>query len=129
MAKRQIGDIFYSGDLPNALPDAYHSYWKITDGPRSGWISFADTYPVIKCSKYGKEYDRKTGFSVRAVDSIPDDKITRSTVGVKADTTGVEIGRLKRRLGFLEKRNTADQTEMAKIHATLDKWCGPSDPS
>ena len=72
--KRQVGDIFYSGDLRGADPNGVHSYWKIT---RPAIISFGHllSYPVIKCSQWGKEYKETNGFSVSAVDEIPDYRI------------------------------------------------------
>jgi hypothetical protein len=121
MAKRRIGDIFYSGDFPGTPQDASHSYWKITAAaPKPGWISTQDSYLVIKCSKYGKEYSTRNGFLVRQVDAIPEDKIINTALGVKADIQeGARIGQMKRRVVFLEKRIKDDHMELGLLLSKL----------
>lgn len=122
MAKRQIGDIFCSADLSGADPSAPRTYWKINGDPGSGWISTRDSYPVVRCSKFGKEYKSRTWILVSRVDQISDDRIINVDVGVKADIAeGAKIGQLKRRLSFLDRRINADQKELIDIVDQLEQ--------
>lgn len=115
MAKRSVGDVFYSGDLASN-PWGTPSYWKITGDPIPGWLSHLDAYPVVKCSKLGKEYKQSGGFAVRAVDLIPEEKIFKGAIGLKANiTNGNKIGALKRRHDFLVERIRRDSIELDNI--------------
>jgi hypothetical protein len=109
MAKREIGDIF---------PDrTNYGYWKITGEPRRSG-SYSASYPVIKCTKTGKEFKTTNGFNVTFVDSIPEDQIIKSDVGVKANITGgIEITKRKNRINFLTKKICAYERELKELYA------------
>ena len=93
MAKRSIGDVFQCDGV----------YWKITGAPRG--IGYGYSYPVIRCTKTGKEFRATNGFSVSFVDSLPEDQIIKSDVGIKANIdAGIEITKRKNRINFLNRK-------------------------
>lgn len=104
--KRKVGDVFQYGK----------SYWKITSVDRQGY------YPVIKCSKTGKEYRDTNGFAHQFVDKLDDSAFVNTDVGVKADIDkGVKITQTKLRIAFLEDRIHRDIIEAAKLKEKLAK--------
>ena len=122
MDKYTPGMWFYSGDLPHANPKETHSFWKIT-GP-SRQILGVRSYPVIRCSSWGKEFKKTNGFTVSSVDAIPELRMFRPTckndsLGSKAAIdNGIKAGIKKRRIAFLEKHIAEDEKELAD----LKKW-------
>lgn len=123
MDKYKPGMWFYSGDLPYANPKETHSFWKIT-GP-SRRVLGANSYPVIKCSKWGKEFKETNGFSSAAVDALSEHQVYRPIndnegLGNKAVIDdGIKSGIKKRRIAFLKKRISKDEKELADLLSWL----------
>jgi hypothetical protein len=106
MAKRSPGDVFRCDGI----------YWKITGAPRG--IGYGYSYPVIRCTKTGKEFKATNGFSVSFIDSLPEDQIFNCGVGVKADIDrSVEITKRKNRINFLTRKICAYERELKKLYA------------
>lgn len=100
-----IGTIIYSVDK---------RYWKITGEPREffGMVS----YPVISCTKNGKEFSQTDGFNKDFVDKLEwgKNKFPAKESG-KVSRDGVKIGAMKRRLQYLRDRVRSDSAEIEKI--------------
>ena len=113
-------------------------YWKIigekynTFGS-SSYYNERFSYPVIKCSKNGKEYSSRSGFSSNLIDAIIQEKFhddgyskfslvkTGTNIGVKAKTVGKEIGIKKRRITYLENRIQRDTNELLRLKEYISK--------
>lgn len=77
-------------------------YWKIT-GPAKKSVG-CYSYPVVKCSKLGKEYKTTNGFSVAYVTRLNAQGLLYSAdTQEKASTDGKASGIRKRRIDFLVK--------------------------
>lgn len=77
-------------------------HWKIT-GPAQMALGIL-SYPVIKCSKLGKEYQQCNGFAASYVLRLKEEgKLYEATKEGKASTAGIETGIRKRRIDFLVK--------------------------
>jgi len=106
-------------------------YWKVTAIRQYNETS---SYSVIKCSKTGKEYKRMIGYSCDIDKTLPNKPMTVSrdhqvdynivkrntAVGVKADIDhGLKVGKLKRRLGYLQARMESDKAEVYQVLGKL----------
>lgn len=97
-------------------------YWKVT-GPKRKSIG-GESYPVIKCSKHGKEFTQTNGFSCRYVDDLFNDgKTWAANSNTKVRTEGQALGAMKRRITHLESRIAADTAELAKLFEQLNQSC------
>ena len=77
-------------------------HWKITGPARMALGIFS--YPVIKCSKHGKEYKQANGFAASYVLRLKEEgQLYEATKEGKASTDGIETGIRKRRIDFLVK--------------------------
>ena len=89
-------------------------WWKI-NGPmvlRHG----AGSWPVISCSKTGKEFTRLNGFSDSFVKRKEEAGLLYYAVSnEKCSTAGKEIGIKKRRIQFLKTRIADDQAELDRL--------------
>jgi hypothetical protein len=111
--KMSIGDVFkkeYSGE-----------YWKVTGYNFPNRFNELGGYQVIKCSKTGKEFKEINGFSLAidnyiGIEGASYTIIQRATqVGIKADTNGIETGKLKRRAQYLQRKIESYQKELDTI--------------
>ena len=101
----EIGTIFKHGA---------DGYWKVT-GPKRKMFG-GESYPVIKCSKRGKEYRQRNGFDAKYVESIPKDQLFFAPTGTKADIDdGIESGVRLRRIQFLKYTIAAMQKELEEL--------------
>lgn len=98
----QIGSVFKSAS----------SYWKIIGGvTKSGMLG--ETYPVIKCSKTGKEFRELNRFGRSYVENRV---IIGIFLGEKADIDdGVESGIKKRRIQYLKKKIESFTKELKEL--------------
>jgi len=91
-------------------------YWKITGNP----YNKGDSYPVIKCSKKGKEFRETNGFSVSFVSSLKENKegcsdgwIIGSFSSEKAKIDeGIMSATRLRRIQYLQDKISAYQKEL-----------------
>jgi hypothetical protein len=102
-------------DLTGWVFEHEGKYWKITGAayPAFGFYS----YPVISCSKTGKEYKSRNGFSARFVMNYHRAGFTRKAESTeKANITeGNRTGAQKRRIAFLTDRIARDTAELAQL--------------
>jgi len=95
-------------------------YWKVTDEPRKSWINRDGySYPVVRCSKTGKEYKDKNGFCTSIDAKLNDPEcneyqyIGNFEPGKKANIdNGIKTGKIKRRISYLIGRITSDTKEL-----------------
>ncbi len=99
------------------------TYWKVV-GPIYNGFGNTNYYPVIKCSKLGKEYKYTNGFQTSFIDCLVKfgewngAKLisTGSTVGIKADiSAGIESAKLKNRINYLRAKINAYQGELDRL--------------
>lgn len=100
-------------------------YWKVEGEKRKSYGS-GFSYPVIKCTKYGKEFSGRNGFSDTHVDKlVAEGKTWKATDHTKVSKAGQQAGILKRKILHLEARIAADTAElnntMAELTALIDK--------
>lgn len=85
-------------------------YWKVT-GPKRGAF-----FPVIRCSKNGKEFTDINGFFDRYLETAPAALFIKNvSEQIKVSRDGVNSGRQKRRIAYLKNRIANDQKELAKL--------------
>jgi len=118
-----VGDVF-SRVEKNWNKITIH-YWKVT------FIYNPESFPhnsyhVIRCSKTGKEFRDRNGFSISYIDKAIQNPnsdiklITKSEVGTKANIdNGVDTARMKRRVTFLQARIQKDTKELEGLLTTL----------
>lgn len=100
-----IGTIFLSPDK---------RYWKITGEARNVFGRLS--YPVICCTKNGKEFSQRDGFNKDFVDKLEWGKYKfPAKDSGKVSRDGVKIGAVKRRLQYLRDRMKADSAEIEEI--------------
>ena len=90
-------------------------WWKI-NGPMQFRWGKDGTWPVISCSKTGKEFTRLNGFSdffVMRKDAAG--LLYYAVSNEKCSTAGKEIGIKKRRIQFLKTRIADDQAELDRL--------------
>ena len=124
------GDIF-SIDSYDYRGNKKRVYWKVTDIRQYKETS---SYQVVKCSKTGKEYKDRNGFST-TIDKIllnepiaisRDNRVDfnivkrNTVVGVKANLEpGLATGKIKRRRDYLVARIETDKRELQKLPQEL----------
>lgn len=105
-----VGKIFQHAGGPG--------WWKIT-GPKR-LLSYAKygSYPVIKCTSTGREFKQTNSFTASYIetqavlyDSVSNGKVLQD---------GIEAGRIKRRMSFLEARIADDNKELEQLKKRLD---------
>lgn len=104
--------------------DKNGGYWKVSGPARNSYGNRGrpDSYPVIKCTKYGREYQRTNGFTVMYVDNlVKEGKTWKATDNTEASTDGQARGILKRRVTYLESRIASDTEELNRLIAQLTK--------
>ena len=107
-------------------------YWKINGPLRENYWAGpgAKSYPVIRCTKTGKEFKNTNGFGSRWIDSLPDGPGSEDAphdeyiVGVfndaeRVSTANKQRGIDKRRADYLHSRILHDAKELRKL---AKKW-------
>lgn len=97
--------------------NASGSTWKTT-GPKRFALG-GHSYPVIKCTKYGKEFKETNGFSANLVECRYREGHTTQCVlkeNVKVSTEGEASGKRKRRIQFLEAEIAAYTKELEELY-------------
>ena len=103
----------------NSIVKYKKSYWLITDVYKTGsYVS------VIKCSKTGKTYKEANGFPKYIIEKLiageKDNSFELIRVGGKAQKAniedGIESGKRKRRIQFLEARIKSDTEELKSLY-------------
>jgi hypothetical protein len=97
-------------------------YWKITGNPRSSFSKEYYVYPVVRCTKTGKEFKETNGFDVNAVHENKDTFkiIGIVSIGTKANIdNGNKIGAMKRRIDYLNARILRDRDKIKSIECDL----------
>ena len=92
------------------------SYWKVTGPKRSGLGCLS--YPVIKCTKTGKEFKETNGMRDWFIEQLHSDGLTWkfSEVTEKVSTAGEASGIRKRRIMFLEDKIAAYTKELEELN-------------
>lgn len=97
------------------------SYWKIMGPARNSYGSKTpDTYPVIKCTKTGKEFTGCNGFSIDFVMKLynaGEMSKCELTENVEVSTAGQESGIRKRRIQHLEAELSSALKEVNQLLA------------
>ena len=97
------------------------SFWKVT-GPKYasyGSRSKPNTYPVVKCTKYGKEFSATNGFSDTLVEHLYAKGATTAATykaGEGVSEAGKESGIRKRRILWLEATIKAYTKELEELN-------------
>lgn len=106
--------------------DSQGNIWKVT-GPPKGinprYPHYRGSYPVIRSTKTGKEFKEINGFVVDYVEEVFEGTSTRGEMlkgpdyskPEKVDDSGIETGRDKRRIKFLENRIAKDTEELSML--------------
>jgi len=120
----------FVGDVISMIYKDYNKsiqqYWKVERIGQS-FISQGDSYYVRRCTKTGKEFRDHNGFDAKWIDKAlqnPNSNIKlvlkATIVGVKADLdNGILIGKMKRRVSFLQNRIALDTKELAELMLKL----------
>ncbi|MFA6570163.1 MAG: hypothetical protein WCT77_02900 [Bacteroidota bacterium] len=96
-----------------------HSYWMIMEDVAHHSIGITLYYSVQKCSKKGKLYKEKNGFSQTFIQDIFNTGIGLVRVGGIPEHANLEDGiassKRKRRISFLQARIKEDTKEIEKL--------------
>lgn len=95
-------------DLTGYIFEYKGGYWKIQSPKHAGYSSYSNPptyYPVIKCTKHGKEFQSRNSIVAEVVEKIYlEGSMVKCglTEDVKVSTAGKESGARKRRINHLE---------------------------
>jgi hypothetical protein len=117
-----VGDIFSK----QSMHGGPLTYWKVTSVDEKGWQHLW-TYHVIRCTKTGKEFKDVNGFSTDIDRYFRQEKgsefniVKRATeVGTKANIDkGIESGKVKRRIQYLENKIDRYSKELERLKLGL----------
>lgn len=102
----KIGKIFKTTDTNGKT-----TFWKITGTAKPSGHGPA-LYPVIKCNWNGRPFKTTNLFTA----SFVNQQILRDSFSDEpVDMSGIKIGKMKRRIGFLKHRIAQDQLELEAL--------------
>jgi hypothetical protein len=105
-------------DLTGYIFQRDKSYWKILGPKRAGYRGY-ENYPVVKCTKYGKEFQSSTYYSADFIEKqYAEGTMTKCVLkgeALEVSTAGKASGIRKRRIQHLEADIAHQLKELNKL--------------
>jgi len=102
-------------------------YWKIT-GTIGSRAAGGESYPVIKCTKTGKEFITINGFRSDYLENRGQATGAVEIIGVVSEKVkanigdGLIVGKKKRRVQYLEAKISSCTKELEQLRTELKGW-------